>query len=724
MTETGMSLGTPHYMSPEQAMGEREITARSDVYALGAMTYEMLVGEPPFTGPTAQAIIAKVVTSDPVPVSALRKTVPAHVEDAVLTALQKLPADRYATAAEFAEAMAGRGTTTTVRSRAGAPGARPAVARRATWAGWAVALAAIAGALWGWLRPEPRAESRFAVAFPRTQAISLTMLGSHLAVSRDGSLLVYAGGDSAGGRLWLKRRGELSATSIPGTEGAYGPFVSPDGRQIGFLTDHGGRSLKVVSAAGGPTRTVAEAPVGTSGASWATDGYIYFDADQRGLERIHPDGSGRETVMPLDTAAKEIGIGWPQVLPGDKVVLMRMRRTSDAPGDFSIVALRIGTRERRTVTRGVSALYSSGQVLFVTADGTLQAAPFDRGRLALSGPPVVVAGSVQVAGTYAGVDFAVTADGTLYYVAGAQGVASQLSWLGRDGTAQTVDPSWREPGEIRSLSLSPDGSRAAVELSRAGSTGTDIWMKELPTGPLSRLTLDPAADYRPAWSADGRSVFFVSERARPASVFRHNADGSGSDVLVAGADRDISELSVSPDGRWLLARTLVSQRGLGDILALQLGRDTAFQPILATPAYESNPALSPDGRWLAYVSSASGVPEVYVRSFPDGSRGVWQVSTDGGTEPRWSHSGRELFFRGVATLDLMVVDVQAAPVFRQGTPRTLFHTSAASGTGYTRYDVSPDDRRFLAVLPATVDAQPQLIRIENFIPNLNRRGER
>ncbi|MGE5091142.1 MAG: protein kinase domain-containing protein [Bacillota bacterium] len=726
MTETGMSLGTPHYMSPEQAMGEREITARSDVYALGAMTYEMLVGEPPFTGPTAQAIIAKVVTAEPVPPSDIRKTVPAHVDDAVLTALQKLPADRFASAAGFAEAMAGHGTTTMVRSRPGAPGARTprsALARGASWAGWAVAVVAIAAALWGWLRSAPRPESRFAVAFPGTQALSLTMLGSHVAVSRDGSLLVYTGGDSAGGRLWLKRRGELAATSMPGTEGAYGPFISPDGREIGFLTDRGGRSMRVVAAAGGPARIVPGATVGTSGASWGTDGYIYFDADQRGLQRTHPDGTGLSTVMRLDAAAKEVGIGWPQVLPGDKFAIMRMRHGSDAPGDFSIVAVRIATGERRTVTRGVSAVYSSGQLFFVTADGTLQAAPFDRGRLALSGPPVVVAGSVQVAGTYAGVDLAVTEDGTLYYVAGAPGVANQLSWIGRDGTAQPVDAGWRETGEIRSLSLAPNGGRVAVELSRAGTTGTDIWVKQLPGGPLSRLTLDPAADYRPAWSADGKWVYFVSERLPPASVFRHAADGSGTDVPVARADRDISELSISPDGRWLLARTLITQRGAGDILALRLGQDSAFQPILETPAYEAGPVLSPDGHWLAYVSSASGRQEVYVRSFPDGSRGVWQVSTDGGNEPRWSHSGRELFFRGIATLDLMVVDVQTAPVFRPGAPRTLFHTSAASGAGYARYDVSLDDRRILALLPASTDAQPQLIRIESFISNLSRRAE-
>ncbi len=719
MTETGMSLGTPHYMSPEQAMGEREITARSDVYALGALTYEMLAGEPPFTGPSAQAIIAKVVTADPVPLRESRKTVPVHVDAAVLTALQKLPADRFASTAAFASALSGATPVPSLaaetRGRVGGRGHRFTLL--AAWAGWIVAVLAVAFGLRGRFRPDTAALSRFAVGFPSGQTPGLSMLGTHMAVSRDGSMLVYTGGDSVEGRLWLKTRNALSATPIPGTEGAYDPFISPDGQQIGFVTDRDGRTLKVVQLAGGMPRTVVGAPLGTSGAYWATDGYIYFDADVAGLQRVRPDGSDRETVAPLDTLQRESGIAWPQILPGNRVALFRLRRANDAPGDFSILAWRLGTGEHRVVTRAVSARYAAGHLLFVTVDGTLQAAPFDERHLALTAPPNAVASGVRISGTYAGVDLAASDDGTLYYVAGSPGAASRLDWVAADGSAHPVDPDWREGGEIRGLALSPDGRRVAVELSRAGTTGTDIWVKQLPSGPLTRFTLDAAPDVRPSWSGDGRSILFISERVHPQAVFRRQADGTGGVVLVVRSDRDITEAGESPDGRWLVVRTSGAQAGSGDILGMRIGSDTALHPLISGPAAETNPAISPDGHWIAYVSTASGRREVYVRPFPDVNRGVWQVSTDGGVEPRWAHSGKELFFRAISTLDLMAVDVETTPAFRSGAPHALFHSDAATGLDYARYAVAPDDRHFLMVGQGA-DAPPQLVRIEHFVQSL------
>jgi serine/threonine-protein kinase len=259
----------------------------------------------------------------------------------------------------------------------------------------------------------------------------------------------------------------------------------------------------------------------------------------------------------------------------------------------------------------------------------------------------------------------------------------------------------------------------AVELARPGSGGTDIWIEHLPAGPLTRLTLDSAGDWAPSWSGDGRDVLFVSERVSPLAVFRRRADGTGNAVLVARSDRDIHEAYESSDGRWLVARTSLSMAGSGDILAMEIGRDTALRPIIATAATESSPALSPDGRWLAYVSTASGRREVYVRPFPDVNRGVWQVSTGGGIEPQWSHTGREIFFRGSTTLDLLVVDVQTTPEFRSGTPRSLFRADAATGQDFPLYNVAPDDRSFLMVGQGS-DAPPQLVRVENFFRDLKR----
>ncbi|MGE5759781.1 MAG: protein kinase domain-containing protein [Gemmatimonadota bacterium] len=722
MTETGMSLGTPHYMSPEQAMGERMLDARTDVYALGCVLYEMLAGEPPFTGPTAQAIVARVMTAEPTPVTEIRKTVPDNVEAAVQTALQKIPADRFPSAAAFADALAGT-TAIAPLARGGRP--RPVGAARRPpavmpWLGWTVAAIGIAIGLWGWLRPSPHPVTRFVIGFPPGQALDVSTQGTHLAVSRDGTKLVYAGGDSSGSRLWIKTREALAATPIPGTEGAYDPFFSPDGRQVGFFTDRDGRTMKVTALAGGPPRTLAGAPLGLSGATWATDGYIYFDGDVAGLQRIKPDGGTRQTVVPLDTAQHEVGIAWPQVLPDNRVVLVRLRHGDDTPSEYSILAVRIGASERRVVARAVTARYAAGRLLFVTADGALQTAGFDEGRLTLTEAPIALAEGVRIAGTYAGVDMVVSAAGTLYYVAGPSGVASELEWVERSGATRPVDTTWRESGEVRGFALSPEGDRVALELSRGGAGGTDIWIKRLPSGPLTRLTLNPAADVRPSWSADGRAVLFLSERVSPEAVFLRRADGTGIDSLLARSDRDLTEAYESHDGRWLIARTSNAQAGAGDILAMQIGRDTALRPIVATPAAESNPALSPDGRWLAYVSTASGRREVYVRPFPDADRGVWQVSTDGGVEPKWSHSGTELFFRAISTLDMMAVDVHTSPVFRAGTPRALFHTEAASGFDYPRYDVSPNDRRFLVVGRSDARAQPQLVRVENILQDLKR----
>ncbi|HEY8312447.1 MAG TPA: hypothetical protein VIG47_17895, partial [Gemmatimonadaceae bacterium] len=582
-------------------------------------------------------------------------------------------------------------------------------------------IAILAVGLWSWLHPRVQPLSQFAVAFPPEQAFASTAVGTHIAVSRDGSMLVYIGGDSADGRLWIKRRDALSATPIPGTEEAYNPFFSPDGREVGFTTDRDGRALRIASLAGGTPRTIARAPVGTSGAYWATDGYIYFDSDAGGLDRIKPDGTDRTSVLKLDAARSETGFAWPQLLPDNKVLIFRLRHPNDAPGDFTIVAVRLGTTERHVLARAVSARVLGNFMLLVTADGTLQAAQLDEQHLALSGSPMVVATGARVSGTYAGVDVETTDDGALYYVTGASGAASQLEWVDREGRTAPVDPLWHESGEIRGVALSPDGKQAALELVRSDAGGSAIWLKQLPAGALTRLTLDPAADTRPSWSGDGRDVVFTSGRVHPSAVFATRADGTGAARLLARSDRAIMEASESPDGHWLVARTSNSENGEGDILAMEIGHDSVLKPIIATAAAETNPSISPDNHWIAYVSTASGRREVYVRPFPAVNSGVWQISTDGGWEPRWSHSGHEIFFRSLVSLDLMAADVQAAPAFHAGSPHSLFHTDAAPGLDYQRYDVSQDDRRFLMVGRSGRNQQPQLVRVENLLQDLMHR---
>ncbi|HUQ15913.1 MAG TPA: protein kinase, partial [Gemmatimonadales bacterium] len=330
MTETGMSLGTPHYMSPEQAMGEREITARSDVYALGAVLYEMLTGEPPFTGATAQAVVARVLTESPRPLMTQRHTIPRHVEAAVLTALEKLPADRFVTAAEFADALKDKSYTSTVSLPAAeGPAApsrakgrrRPGVLVPALGAALAVATAA---ALWGWLRPPPvPLLSQFSLALRRNQTLQppLATGGARVALSPDGRALVYSGPADGGNRLWLRLLDQLDATPIAGTEGGTSPFFSPDGKRIGFIKD--GTAVRIASLAGAPTVTLTDKANTTSG-DWGDDGYVYFEVDS-GVARMRATGGEIEPVYTIKPDRKEIATEWVHVLPGATGVLFRLR---------------------------------------------------------------------------------------------------------------------------------------------------------------------------------------------------------------------------------------------------------------------------------------------------------------------------------------------------------------------------------------------------------------
>jgi serine/threonine-protein kinase len=727
LTETGLSVGTPHYMSPEQAMGDRELDARSDVYSLGAMLYEMLVGEPPYTGPTAQAIVAKVITEKPALVTAARPTTPPHVAASIDKSLQKLPADRFSSAAQFAEALVSPGAaplmTVTPGVRADATAGRTRGSRSPTSiATVAIAGLAIAAAAWGWLRPVPRPVTRFAIALPEDQALDGATPNQHIALSPDGTQLVYVGGgQDEAPRLWVRARDELIARPLAGTEGAYNPFFSADGRQVGFFTEQP-RSLKVVPLSGGLPLTLTDTLLGVSGASWGPDGYIYFDADPGGLQRIRATGGQREGVIALDSAEREVGVAWPQALPDGRTVIYRMRHAGDGPASFDIVAADIESGRRQTVVRAVFARYtSSGHLLHVTAEGTLLAAPFDPGKLALSGLPVTLVEGIRVAGGFGAVDLTLSETGTLLYLVGPPAGTSEVVWVERDGTVQPVDPDWSDDLAVNSLALSPDGTRLAVSARRGDEESADIWVKQLPDGPLTRLTFGESTNYRPAWTLDGRSVLFLSNREGTYAVYVKRADGTGSAELVVQADRAIGEVLPSPDGSRLVLRTAYAAAGRGDIAAFRIGADTAPAPLLGAEYMEVTPTLSPDGRWLAYVSNESGRPEVYVRPFPDVDGARWQVSTNGGWSPRWAHSGRELFFRGSSAPDLYAVEVQTSPTFVVGETRTLFQTIAELGFVRHLYAVSPDDQRFLMLYPPHGSGDVQLVRVENFLEDLKRR---
>jgi serine/threonine-protein kinase len=729
MTETGMSLGTPHYMSPEQAMGEREITARSDVYALGAVLYEMLTGDPPFTGSTAQAIVARVLTETPRPILPQRHTIPPHVEAAILTALEKLPADRFASASEFAAALRDKSYASTARMPAAempATAASKTARRRGpTVAVPAVALllgAAAGAALWPRLRPAPAPLlSQWSLALKPNQALQPPdpSGGARVALSPDGRTLVYIGPSESGRRLWLRRLDQLDATPIAGTEGASQPFFSPDGRRVGFVKN--GTEVRIASLGGAPTTTLTTKANTTSG-DWGEDGYIYFEVDS-GVARIRATGGEAEPVYKIDTKQKEIATEWVHVLPGATGALFRLRHVGQGPTDFEIMATHLPKGPAKHVVRGVYATYAGGYLLVVTADGKLIGIPFDPKKLETTGAPIALLEGIGVRNNGFNVDMSIAKNGTVAYTTGGTQATRRAAWVGREGLASAVDSTWDPQGIIGSAALSPDAKAIAVALTREGRR--DIWVKRLPTGPFSRLTFSDTSSGRPAWSADGRDVYYIADRSGSGvgPVYARRSDGTGSPHVLVHSDIDFGQVLASRDGRWLLLRTAPAPPATPDIFGLRVG-DSAPIPLVATQANELFPSLSPDGRWLAYSSDESGTFEIYVRPFPETAGAKWQVSTAGGSQPAWSNTGRELLYVN-AKNEMVSAQIQPDATFSVGGQRVLFSVQPFAAVGSVpSFWLSPDDKRFLALREGEAGQPGELVVAENWVQQLAGAGAR
>jgi eukaryotic-like serine/threonine-protein kinase len=732
MTETGMSLGTPHYMSPEQAMGEREVTAKSDVYALGCVTYEMLTGEPPFTGPTAQAIVARVVTEEPRSLTLQRKTIPWHVEAAVLTALSKLPADRFATAAQFAEALVSPGAT--LPRTTGVAAVQPGTARR-PWRAVAlgvsaVALAATAVAIWALTRDTapPGVVSRFAVVIDSNAQLTFsgsTLEPPRLAISPDGRELVYRGykrgvvsDQTWRDALYLRPMDRLEAREIPGSDSAAAPVISPDGSQVAFLTGwySGDRAIKVASLRGGPPIVVLKGGIG-SNLSWGPAGFVYFiDSTGRTVRRVTSGGGPPENVVRLGDQDSSATYRYLSVLPGGRSALVAAHpanRGNEAAYRLRAVDLKTGTLG--ATVPGVAGVYtSSGHLLFVTYSGTLMGVEFDPGTLETRGRPAALIEGLDVR-LLGFTDLAVSESGTLAYVTTGLNAAEDVVWITRNGEVTVVDPDWKDP-EFENFELSPDGARLAITVAGARE---DIWVKQLDRGPKSRLTFGGINNWSPSWTADGRYVSFLSERGGPISLWRRRADGIGSEELVAKLPRDIVEARWSRDGKWLLLA--VGGPPSLDLYAMHLGVDSAPRPLLAESHDEGLPTLSPDGRWLAYVSTETGQEQVFVRPFPAVQDGKWQISTDGGDAPLWSRDSRELLFRSADGGTVYTVDLSRGP--SQASPRRLLQLPAQSqfesnGLGGHMFELGADGRRFLSVRQGAGDKSGNLIVVQNFFQEL------
>ncbi len=726
MTETGLSLGTPHYMSPEQATAEKEITARSDVYSLGSVLYEMLTGNPPHVGASAQQIIMKIVTEEAAPVTKVRKSVPPNVAAAVAKSLEKLPADRFGTAAEFGAALIDPGyasRTTAMTGAAYAPGRRWTGLTLAGWLLWG--LTVFAG-LWMWSRTTPSAGApvrRYALELNGAEAIASVGL-QLIALSPDGNRVAYVGGGADGVKqIWIRDRDQLHARPLAGTTGAVCLTWSPDGQQVAFVTPPG--VLLVTSLDGASPSVVADTLITGGGTAWGSDGLIYSAGGFRnedGIVKVPATGGTPVVVTTLDTTRHEFAHLNPALLPNNRGLVFSIWFGPTRPSETEIAVLDLKTGKYQVIQRGLRAKYlATGHLLIARADGSLVVVPFDQDEMVETGPAVpVIAGVATRAGYF--VDYDVSRTGTLVYYAGEPRDVKetvQPVWVTREGVASAVDPGWNFDRPFNGgLSLSPDGTRLAVAVS--GEPTSDIWIKQLERGPLSRLTFEEFLKYRPTWSPDGRSVmYFADPGNNNASLFQKRADGSGAAEKLLGSDHAMAEALWSRDGQWLVVRTTLPSR---DILGFRPGVDDVPVPLVASPKFDERaPTLSPDGKWIAYQSDETGKSEIYVRPFPKADEGRWQISTGGGDEPLWSRSGREIFFRGTSG-EMMTVPVTTAPTFSAGAPVPMFQAkSYARAASYRAYDVSPDDKRFVMLRPVT-DSVPtppnQMVFVDNWFEEL------
>jgi eukaryotic-like serine/threonine-protein kinase len=704
ITRPGLSLGTPQYMSPEQTTGEQTISARSDVYSLGAVTYEMLTGEAPFTGATVQQIVTRARTEEPRPIRAQRKHVPPNVEAAVLVALEKLPADRLETAADFARALG----DADFRGVAGFDGGDRAT--RTTWNQERILISSLAAcavllgaaAMWGWLRTPATVPDvvRFEMQLPPDLSAVSTAATGDLAISPSGRVIVFSASAPDGARrLYARTLDEIAPRALAGTEGASDPFFSPDGRWIGFWSRG---QLRKVAAEGGLPQTLAAAAAG-QGATWTNRDVIVFAAPG-GLYVIPSTGGAAKLLSSPDPAVGEIGQMYPVALPdGDHVLYSSLGRTGPSIGIASL-----SSRSAKLLgIVGTNALgVIDGLAIYATRDNVLMAVALDASAGHTSGASVPIVTQVAV-GVVGSAKAALSLSGSLAYRAAGRG--SRMVVTDGKRAAELVLPESRAYAFPR---FSPDGNRVAVSID--AGTRSDIWLYDLDSRASTRLSAEGSANERPEWTPDGTRVLYRTGDGSASSLWWRAADLSGPAVpLLAGSERSVYEGVITPDGR-----SIVYQVD-NDIESKPLTGGAAPRVIARSNNLENQARVSPDGRWVAFVTDESGSDEVVVQPLTGpGIRA--QVSRNGGVEPVWSRDGRQLFYRG--SKKFVAANVTTSPTFSVLSREVLFDDSFVPASApHANYDVSPDGKHFLVL--AAVE-NPQILIVHNWAAEVRARFAR
>jgi eukaryotic-like serine/threonine-protein kinase len=710
-TTIGLILGTPYYMSPEQARG-KVADKRTDVWAFGCVLYEMLTARRPFAGDDTAEVLAQILRHEP-DLGLLPATTPVPIRRLLRRCLEKDGARRLpdigVARIEIDDAIVAPHVVVESTSRV-------SVRRALPWIGVA---ALVVGALSGglaYLRSsslQPRAPVRASITLAEPLDLGVQQLA--FAISPDGSRIVYR--SSTDGALRSRLLSEASSSVIPGTDGALIPVFSPDGRWLAFFA---GYTLKKVSFDGGAVATIATLPTtvgaqGLRGATWSDDGTIAFSSSPGSELFVVADRGGEaRQLTTLDPKANEAAHRWPHFLPGGKAILYTVKSTNlQSFDDAPIVVRSLETGEQRAVAQGASAHYlPTGHIVYARR-GALYAVRFDATRLAVSGRPVKVADAIITHPESGAAQVAISQTGTLVYAAGGSRTAErQLLWVDRSGAAR---PASERTASFWRPRISPDGKRVAVVIDAPFSK---LWVLDVERGTFARASDVPGDQDRGTWMPDGVHMTFSADSTYSRALrllYSERIGGTGGATLLFDGAQSPSPLSWSPDGQWLLYGEF--GRATSEDIWVFSAAERKSRPLLQSPANEFSARFSPDGRWVAYASDQSGRAEVYVRPF-SGAGTRHQVSFDGGVDPVWSADGRELFFTNGNALYAAAVTL--GEEFRGGAPRRLFSGPYAFGELPMNYDAAPDGQHFVVPRSRTEPAPRQLELVLNWFEEVQR----
>jgi Tol biopolymer transport system component/predicted Ser/Thr protein kinase len=686
LTAAGTVIGTYQYMAPEQLEG-KTADSRTDIFALGAVLYEMASGRRAFTADTQASLIGAIMHEQPQPVSTVQPMIPPAFDRVIQSCFAKDPEERWQTAHDVKLQLQWIEEGGSVVGLPAPVAARRKSRERLAWSSFAVALLVAGLFAVGFLQraPAPLLQTRFEIAPPA----ELGRLGSPR-ISPDGRYLAFRGVDSNGdSQLWLRPMDSIEARPLAGTEGAKGdarPIWSPDSRYIAFFV---GDKLKKVPVAGGPAQTICDAD-GADG-SWSVGGEIVYDGEATApLMRVSAAGGIAKPEVSLEDLEDVSALGWPEFLPDGEQFIFLADQTEE---NTRVMIRSLGSDDERFLMTSDSRVqYVEPGYLIYVLNGMLVAHPFDAGSGDLTGDPIPLADSIGVSAVGLA-DFSASNNGTLAYRAGQTG-ARKLLWRDRAGRELGQVG---QPAEYRTTSFSPDGQRVVVGIVEPDGGNIDLWIHDLERGVASRFTFDAGVDSTPLWSPDGSRIVFSSSRGEGRdAIYSKAASGAGAAELLLQAEEDIYPGDWSRDGGVLAFMRYGSETGW-DIWALPVDGSSEPFPILQSEFAEVRPGFSPDGRWLVYNSNESGDMEVYVTQFP-GPGGKWQVSTAGGTEPCWSADGSEIFYLD-SSQNLVTVPISTAATFRAGMPETLFEAGLFPLVMRNRYSATDDGQRFLMLSP-------------------------